>query len=50
MKKTNYYPVYYGKDLAVGLGGAESVSAAPRIEAGSQEVTVRVTLRYQIKN
>ena len=44
------YPVYYGKDLAMGLGGAESVSAAPRIEAGSQEISVRVTLRYQIKN
>lgn len=46
---TPYYPVYYGKDMAMGMGGAE-ISAAPRIEAGSQEVSVRVTLRYQIKN
>jgi len=46
---TPYYPVYYGKDMAMGMGGAET-AAAPRIEAGSQEISVRVTLRYQIKN
>lgn len=46
-----YYPVYYGKEMSMSIGmGGDSVSAAPRIEAGSQEVTVRVTLRYQIKN
>lgn len=46
-----YYPVYYGKEMsmAVGMGG-DSISPAPRIEAGSQEISVRVTLRYQIKN
>jgi uncharacterized protein len=48
-----YTPYYYG----YGLGGgdmmkAESVSSAvpaPTIEPGSQEITVNVTLRYEIK-
>ncbi|MFA5083762.1 MAG: SIMPL domain-containing protein [Candidatus Paceibacterota bacterium] len=47
-----YTPVYY--DYAVktasGMGGAISESApAPTIEAGSQEVSVTMTLRYEIQ-
>ena len=45
---TNYYPQYYG------MGGDSvakemSVASAPRIEAGSKDITVTVTLTYEIK-
>jgi hypothetical protein len=46
------YPVYYDKTMAFGRGGAmeSSVAApAPAIEPGSQDVTVSVTLRYEIR-
>ncbi len=45
-----YYPgpVYYGKDVALGMGGAER-SVPPVVEPGSQEITVNVMLRYEIK-
>ena len=44
----NYYPTYYG------LGAAESVkttdsSTAPSVEPGEQDITVNVSLRYEIK-
>ncbi len=42
-----YAPAYkYDMDLGMGGGGVES---APRVEPGSQEVNVSVTLRYEIK-
>ncbi len=35
---------------AYGMGGAaEDMAMAPAIEAGSQEVTVSVTLQYEIR-
>lgn len=48
---SNYYrPIMYSAKAmdAVGMGGAE-MAPAPAIEAGSQDVTVSVTLRYEIK-
>ncbi|KKU91506.1 MAG: hypothetical protein UY23_C0001G0112 [Candidatus Jorgensenbacteria bacterium GW2011_GWA1_48_11] len=50
LDENNYYPqpIYYSK--AMGMGGDASESMpAPSIEPGSQEVTVNVTLRYEIK-
>lgn len=47
-ENTPYYPVYSAKEMTLGMGGDGAV--APRIEPGSQEISVRVTLRYQIKN
>ena len=47
-----YSPVYYDK-MAYGMGGAETVRSsaapAPAIEPGSQDVSVSVTLRYEIR-
>ena len=46
-----YYPtprVYMSMDMA-GKGGSSEESAVPAIEPGSQEVTVRVTLKYEIR-
>jgi hypothetical protein len=45
-------PVPYMDNRSVlGMGGVASEKAmAPQIEAGSQEVTINVTLRYEIKN
>jgi uncharacterized protein YggE len=41
-------PVYYRKDF--GMGGVATMEAqAPAIEAGSQDVSVSVTLRYEIR-
>jgi len=47
------YPVYYNAK-AMGMGGSEALRSdvavpAPAIEPGSQDVTVSVTLRYEIK-
>lgn len=42
-----YPPVYYSRSEAYGLGGADS--SVPKIEPGSQEVTVQVNVTYQIK-
>lgn len=46
----NYPRVMYSKAIAmdVGFGGAEA-APAPAIEAGSQDVTVTVNLRYEIR-
>jgi len=41
-------PMYYAKDIVYGLGGGEAQSAQS-IEPGSQEVTVDVTLTYEIR-
>lgn len=46
-------PIYYDRS-AYGMGGAEAMKSvaaapAPAIEAGSQDVTVSVTLRYEIR-
>ncbi|HBM45406.1 MAG: hypothetical protein UT05_C0013G0002 [Parcubacteria group bacterium GW2011_GWF2_38_76] len=49
---TSYYRpmVYSAKAMDMGIGGGVPESApAPSIEAGSQDVTVNVTLRYEIK-
>jgi len=46
----NNYPIYSTKSMAYGLGGgpvAES-APAPSIEPGSQEVTVNVSVTYEI--
>lgn len=49
---SNYYrPIAYtakAMDASVGSGGLE-MAPAPSIEAGSQDVVVNVTLRYEIK-
>ena len=46
------YP-YYGKAYGIGGGDMEamtsSVAPAPRIEAGSEEITVSVYVRYEIR-
>jgi len=39
------YPMYYARDMAVGL---ESKAVAPAIEAGSQDVVVNVSLSFEI--
>lgn len=39
-------PVFYGKDMAMGMGGGGG--AAPSIESGSQDVTVNVSVVYEI--
>ncbi|KKU11796.1 MAG: hypothetical protein UX16_C0004G0028 [Parcubacteria group bacterium GW2011_GWB1_45_7] len=38
-------PYYYGE----GMGGADMVKTSPTIEPGSQEITITVNLRYEIK-
>jgi hypothetical protein len=39
------YPMYYARDMAVGL---ESKAAAPAIETGSQDIVVNVSLSFEI--
>lgn len=48
---SSYYPryEYATKAMDVGMGGIASSAPAPAIEAGSKEVSVNVTLRYEIK-
>ncbi|MDO8443514.1 MAG: SIMPL domain-containing protein [Candidatus Azambacteria bacterium] len=41
-------PMYY-ESMAIGKGGASSVSPSPQIEPGSQEIKINVTLTYLIK-
>lgn len=41
------YPTYM--ELAYGMGGGAEAAPAPKIEPGSQEVSVSVTLMYEIK-
>jgi len=39
-------PIFYAKDMALGMGGAPS--AAPNVQPGSQDVIVDVTVQYEI--
>jgi len=44
------YPIYSASPMMKGLGGGnDSVSVAPIIQPGSQEISVTVTLQYEIK-
>lgn len=43
-------PVAYTDSRLFGMGGVAKESASPQIEAGSQEITVNVTLRYEIRD
>lgn len=49
--ESNYYPRPMMYKEALGMGGAamDSAAAAPSIQPGSQEVTVNVMLRYEIR-
>lgn len=47
--ENNYNPIYSFKEAALGMGGGEISTPSPIIEPGTQEVTVNVTLRYEIK-
>ena len=38
-------PIFYGKDMAMGMGGG---AASPSVEPGSQDVNVSVTVNYEI--
>jgi uncharacterized protein YggE len=40
------YPVYYGKEMALGLGGE---TASPSVPTGENEIIVDVSLTYEIK-
>jgi len=40
---------YYQNVKALGMGGAEAAPALPQIQPGSQEVTVQVSVTYEIK-
>ena len=48
--ENNYpMPIYYSKAMGIGGGVSEAASVAPTIEPGSQEITINVTMRYEIK-
>jgi uncharacterized protein YggE len=40
---------YYAKSMAAGLGGAPEAVPAPTIEPGSQDVTISVTVTYELQ-
>jgi len=40
---------YYQNVRALGMGGAEAVQPLPQIQPGSQEVTIQVSVTYEIK-
>lgn len=40
---------YYQNVKALGMGGAEAAPALPQIQPGSQEVTIQVSVTYEIK-
>lgn len=44
----DYYPLRYAKDSAMGMGGGGAVPA-PELPAGENEITVNVSITYQIK-
>ncbi|MFH1890309.1 MAG: SIMPL domain-containing protein [Candidatus Kuenenbacteria bacterium] len=46
--QANYPSPMYSSDMAFGMGGAEKIEA-PSIETGENEVTVEVTLVYEVK-
>ncbi len=39
-------PIFYAKE---GMGGGPDIAAAPRVEAGSTEITVHVNMTYEIE-
>jgi hypothetical protein len=41
------YPIRYAKDSAMGMGGA--VAPVPELPAGENEITINVSITYQIK-
>lgn len=43
------YPIYYAKDMASGMGGATSPSAAPEISIGQNKVSSDVNITYEIR-
>lgn len=43
-----YYPMYYGYDKGMGMGGATE-SAAPMLPAGENKITSRVNITYEIR-
>ncbi len=47
-ESTGGYPVPYYKET-LGMGGAAPAQAAPTIEPGSQEVSVQVSVSYELK-
>ena len=42
-------PIYYSKDAALGMGGAEEVRTAPAISVGENKVTSNVSVTYEIR-
>jgi len=42
------YPIYYDKSTSLGLGGGENAST-PEIPAGENEITINVSLTYEIE-
>jgi uncharacterized protein YggE len=48
----NSYPVYYGRGgggVMMDMVKSEAPAVAPTIEAGSQEVNIQITLKYEIQ-
>lgn len=44
------FPIYYAKDMAYGMGGAEATAApAPSLPVGENKVTSNVTITYEIR-
>ncbi|MDO8303437.1 MAG: SIMPL domain-containing protein, partial [Sedimentisphaerales bacterium] len=43
------YPMYYAKEASVGRGGDAQMPPAPVIEPGSQDVTVNVSVVYELR-
>ncbi len=42
-------PMYYSKDTALGMGGAEEVRSAPAISTGENKVISNVSVTYEIR-
>ncbi len=51
IEEGGYMPYYAKQEMAYGMGGADIDMAAPAplIEPGSQDVTITVQLRYEIR-
>ncbi|KKU98992.1 MAG: 26 kDa periplasmic immunogenic protein [Candidatus Jorgensenbacteria bacterium GW2011_GWC1_48_8] len=50
IEESSYFPpIYYAKETGFGRGGGDLSYTAPVVEPGSQEVTVSVVLRYEIR-
>ncbi len=48
-ENTGGYPIIYEKAMPLGLGGGGVVPPSPALSTGENEITVDVTLTYQIK-